>query len=295
MDTIAPKSPGSGIQAATFRPRTRAAINSSDKHDVSVVACVGRQGSQDDEPPPRLPASRSARQPQEEPQSPVNPIATKEGLQFAAFERGSASPRWAQGAKLAAGGDAGSRGCWRGQGRAPQPAQPAQEPRHSRGGPGADTAPVLCIACRSPSSATPTSPRKGINSFFRSSIQKLGLGGGAPAAGPAGKKAGGSGAQAGVSVVNPMFEEGGELSAADLVAVLSEASEVFSDGGEVGGFKAAATMGGRPSCAALHWRLMCWAHGAARGPACSTQQRPAGPRPGSQAARHPARPARPLP
>jgi hypothetical protein len=94
METIAPKSTGSGIQAASFRPRTRAAINSSDKHDVSVVACSGRQGSQDDEPPPRLPASRSARQPQEEPQSPVNAIATKDGLQFAAFERGSASPRW---------------------------------------------------------------------------------------------------------------------------------------------------------------------------------------------------------
>jgi hypothetical protein len=99
MDSMAPKSAGGGIQAASFKPRTRAAISSTDKHDVSVVACVGRQGSQDEEPleARKLPASRHARQPQEEPQSPINAIATKDGLQFAAFERGSASPRCALG------------------------------------------------------------------------------------------------------------------------------------------------------------------------------------------------------
>jgi hypothetical protein len=116
----------------------------------------------------------------------------------------------------------------------------APSPRPHRG-------PLACL--RSPASDTPTSPARkgGINSFFRSSIQKLGLGG----AGAGAKKAGGLGAQQDVSVVNPMFEEAGGgrdareggVSAADLVAVLSEASEVFSEGGEVGGFRAAAAMG----------------------------------------------------
>jgi hypothetical protein len=244
MDTMAPKNPGKGIQASSFKPRTRAAMDSTTQHDMSIVACVGRQGSQDEDPtparqaPPRVrapapkPANDGSSSEDDGPLPPIKPIATKDGLQFAAL---------------------GGRG---------EPGSPRAATTAAAG------AAAVAAAAAAKKDKAAEKEKGGVGSILRSSLTKLGLGGGA-GAGAAKKGAGSAAATAPPPTMsaNPVFEEeyegqGGTIftapTARDLVAALEEAGPVVAGGtSDVDGFKAAAAAGGwtvLQACACLHDR-----------------------------------------